>query len=437
MTKRNLIAAGMAALIVSACAGFAAPDAQLTTPAEADAQPIELDKERLEALEHRMKQFVLDGQLYGIHTRLVQGGEIVSETQFGLRDVIAKKPIEDDTIYRIYSMSKPITGVAMMQLYEQGKWKLDDPVTKFLPELGNLQVLAGQDETGEWQFEPLDRSPTLAELMSHTAGYGYGLSGDDPVNAAFRGKEILRSPDLKTLVNRVAETPMLFQPGERWEYSIAVDLQGAIIERISGKTLGEYFDEHIFVPLGMKDTAFYVPEQKYDRLSQVFGYDPETGQMVPVPFETVMFKKDTIAFESGGGGLVSTMDDYAVFCQAMLNGGNYNGQRLLKPETVKMMRSNRLADEMDMWSTGSLDEEVYDGLGFGLGFGVIDEPEKRGVEYGKGTFFWGGAAKTWFWIDPVNDLYFIGMVQLFESNAPEKTDFREISAKLVYNELPE
>ena len=218
---------------------------------------------------------------------------------------------------------------------------------------------------------------------------------------------------------------------------MAVDIQGAIIERISGQSLGEYFRENIFGPLGMVDTAFFVPAEKYDRFGQVFGYNPENGQMVPVPFETVMFKKETIALESGGGGLTSTMDDYALFCQAMLNGGSLNGHRLLKPETVELMHANRITHDMALWSTGTLDEGLYDGLGFGMGFGVVDEPEKRQANYGEGTYFWGGAANTWFWIDPVNDLYFIGMVQLFSNGAPENVDFRTISAKHIYNDLAE
>lgn len=437
MSKIILMVGSIASLLIGACVANGPATLEPVNKAEIHIQPIEFSASKLEALDRRMKQFVLDGHLYGIHTRLVQGGEIISETQFGLRDVVTKKPIEDDTIYRIYSMTKPITSVAMMQLYEQGKWKLDDPVTEFVPEFENMRVLAGKDETGEWQYEALERTPTMAELMSHTAGYGYGLAGDDPINKAFRNEEILRSPDLDSMINKIADTALLFQPGEKWEYSVGVDVQGAIIERISGQSLGDYFEEHIFAPLGMTDTAFYVPEQKYDRFSQVFGYDPETGQMVPVPFETVKFKKDTIAFESGGGGLTSTMDDYAIFCQAMLNGGSLNGHRLLKPESVKLLYTNRMKDDMALWSTGTLDQDLYNGLGFGLGFGVVTDPEKREAKYGVGTFFWGGAANTWFWIDPVNDLYFIGMVQLFDNNAPEKVDFRTISAKHIYNDLSE
>lgn len=400
---------------------------------DAPAKAIGFKASQLAGLDARMKQFVLDGHVYGIHTRLVQGGEVKAETIFGLRDVIENKPIEDDTIYRIYSMTKPVTGVAMMQLYEQGKWKLDDPVTKFIPEFENLQVLSGQNEAGDWQLEAAVRAPTMSELMSHTAGFAYGLAGSDPANTAFRAHEILRSPDLDSMVTKVAEVPLLFQPGERWEYSAAVDLQGAIIERITGQPLGEYFKQNIFEPLGMEDTAFYVSAENYDRFSQVFGYNPENGMLVPVPFETVMFKKDTIALEAGGAGLISTMDDYSVFAQTMLSGGSYNGIELLKPETVELMRTNVLTDDMVMWSTGTLDDAEYKGLGFGLGFGVVTDPTQRVANYGEGTFFWGGAAGTWFWIDPANDLYFIGMIQLFDNNAPEKVDFRTISAEHIYN----
>ena len=214
MTNRVLISAGLAVILLSGCASSGASNVEPVLSAEASPQQVEFSDARLDALDQRMKQFVLDGQLFGIHTRLVQGGEILSETTFGLRDVIDKKPVEKDTIYRIYSMTKPITGVAMMQLYEQGKWKLDDPVTKFVPEFESMQVLAGKNESGEWLYEAQNRAPTMAELMSHTAGYGYGLAGDDPVNSAFRDKEILRSPDLDSMIEKIADTSLLFQPGE-------------------------------------------------------------------------------------------------------------------------------------------------------------------------------------------------------------------------------
>ena len=433
MIKSKIVAGALAALVLSACVHSDTPIAEKET----SLHQVAFSSDGLSALDARMKQFVQDGHVYGIHTRLVQGGEIVAETQYGLRDVIQKKPIEDDTIYRIYSMSKPVTGVAMMQLYDQGKWQLDDPITKFIPEFAELKVLAGQSDTGEWQYESLERPPTMAEVMSHTAGFGYGLFGDDPANVAFRNQRVLRSTDLDAMIDQVSGIPLLYQPGESWAYSIAVDIQGAIIERISGQSLGDYLEENLFTPLGMDDTGFYVPSEEYGRFSQVFGYNPEDGRLVPVPTDTVKYTKDTIAMESGGGGLVSTMDDYTAFCQMLANGGELGGVRILQPETVKLMRTDILPEGVAMWSSGNGGSYQPEGLGFGLDFGIVLDPSQRDANYGEGSFFWGGAAGTWFWIDPVNDLFFIGMIQRFPAGGPEGVEFRETSATLVYDAIAE
>jgi len=420
----NWIVGGVAALTLAAC--------QTTAPAETSA----FSDAGLAKLDARMAQFVADRDVYGMETLLVQGGEVVQRKQYGLRNVETKAPITDDTIYRIYSMSKPVTGVALMQLYEQGKFKLDDPVTKFVPEFEGLRVLS-KDAAGAWTTGPVSRAPTMREVMTHTAGFAYGLFGDDPANTAFREQEIMRSPDLPTFINKVADVPLLFQPGQRWSYSAAVDVQGYIIEVISGQSFGAYLDANVFTPLGMDDTGFYVPAEDYDRFSQVFGYDPETGNLVPVPYPTVAYKKDTVGMEGGGGGLVATMDDYAAFSQMLLNGGELNGARILKEETIDLMTSNLLPDGMQMWSDGSFGDYSAEGLGFGLDFGIITDPAKREAAYGKGSYFWGGAAGTWFWVDPVNDLYFIGMIQRFPTGEPESVDFRGTSSKLVYEALGE
>ena len=421
--------AGLILFLAGACATPPAPASTETADRQA------FSAEGLTALEASMKAFVDDGHVPGIATLLVKDGAEIHRLGYGQRNVETGAPVAEDTIYRIYSMTKPVTGVAMMQLYEQGKWKLDDPVTKFIPEFADLKVLAGQDASGNWLYEPVNRPPTLQEVMSHTAGFAYGLSGDDPANSTFRESKILRSPDLETMIARVAEVPLVFQPGTSWAYSAAVDIQGALVQRISGQSFGEYLDENIFTPLGMDDTGFYVPADDYDRFSQVFGYNPENGALVPVPYPEVAYRKETVAMESGGGGLVSTMDDYTAFSQMLLNGGSLNGEQILKPETVTLMRTNVLPDGMVMWSSGNFSDYDASGLGFGLGFGIITDPSVREAGYGEGTYFWGGAAGTWFWIDPENDLFFIGMIQRFDRGAPETVDFRTDSAKLVYEAL--
>ena len=321
-----------------------APEAAAESQVSAVAERGQFTTEGLAALEARMGQFVADGELYSIHTRLVQGGQVLSDFKTGLVGLQAQKPVSDDTIYRIYSMTKPITGVAMMMLWEDGKFRLDDPVTKYIPEFEGLQVLDGTDEDGTPKLVSPKRAPTMRDVMSHMAGFAYGLTGTDLANRAFRERDILRAPDLQTFIEQVADVPLLFQPGEAWAYSAAVDIQGYLVEKLSGQSFGTFLDSRIFTPLGMTDTGFYAPDEDYDRLSEIYGYHPETGQLVPVPYPQVQFRKETIAFESGGGGLVSNMNDYGRFAQMMLNDGSLDGVQLLKPETVKLMRTNVLPE---------------------------------------------------------------------------------------------
>lgn len=387
------------------------------------------------ALEAKMNSFVTDGHVKGIATLLVQDGKIISHMQSGLRRVDDNAPITEDTIYRIYSMTKPVTGVALMQLYENGAFSLDDPISKFLPEMEELKVVKSYTSATEYELEPLERQPTMQELMSHTAGFAYWLYGNDPANVAMREAKIGETPDIDTFVEKVAKIPLMTQPGEKWFYSASVDLQGAIIERISGTSLGEYFQTEIFEPLGMTDTGFFVPEEDYDRFSDVYGYHPKTGEMVKVPYSPVMFKEETIAFESGGGGLVSTLADYARFCEMLVNEGAWNGVEIIAPETLKLMRTDVLTKDQVVNLSGNTTSLTPGSLGFGLDFGIIHNPEgDNGMRVGDGTFFWGGAAGTWFWVDPVNDLYFIGMIQRFAQGG-EPVDFRGVSRDLVYEAL--
>ena len=420
-----------------------------TAPVVADAPPVveavdvpaplaapAFSEAGIAALEATMANFVANGRLYGIHTRLVHKGDVISDFKTGLRGLEAQAPIEDDTIYRIYSMTKPVTGVAMMMLYEEGKFELDDPVSKFVPEFENLKVLGGVNEDGSAILVDLARQPTMRELMSHTSGFAYGLSGIDPANAAFRDQKILEAPDTQTFIDKVAGVPLLFQPGEAWFYSVGMDIQGYIIEKLAGQRFGDYLLSRMFEPLGMTDTGFYVLDEKYDRLSEVYGFDPESGAMVPVPFPGVMFRKETVAFESGGGGLVSTMDDYGRFSQMLVNRGELDGVRILKPETIELLRTNVLRDDQFLSSLGVNQGDVYPGLGMGLTVGTVEDPEAVPSVIPAGSYFWSGAASTWFWVDPVNELYFIGMVQVFDNNNPNgPLELRETSSAAVYGAL--
>lgn len=446
----GIVATAIAAISLAGCAGTLVgetPDSAVveepevtvveTVTEEVTVEPVvSFSEAGVAALEARMSQYVADGELYGVATRLVHKGEIVSDHRVGIRALEAQTPIEDDTIYRIYSMTKPVTGVALMMLWEEGAFALDDPITKFIPEFEGLEVLGGVDESGSAILVPMDRAPTMQELMSHTAGFAYGLSGTDPANTAFRDQAVLASPDLPTFIDKVADIPLLYQPGDAWAYSAAVDIQGHVIEQISGQTLGEFFETRIFAPLGMTDSGFFVPEEDYARLSEVYGYSADYEAWVPVPTPDVAFAESTIAMESGGGGLVSTMDDYARFAQMLLNGGELDGTRLLKAETVELMSTDLLPEGVEIFFDGTSGGSVLAGHGFGLDFGIIVDSEAAETAVPDGSFYWGGAAGTWFWIDPTNDLFFIGMVQYFAwTNPDQDSDLRGTSAELVYEAL--
>ncbi|MEX1252437.1 MAG: serine hydrolase domain-containing protein [Hyphomonas sp.] len=421
-----------AALLLAACASApVAPPPPAPQPLSlARPQPPAFSAEGISALEARMAAYIDEGRIKGIATRLVKGGEVISDTRAGSRREADGAPVEDDTIWRIYSMTKPVTGAALLVLWEEDAFELDDPITMYFPEFENLQVFTGLGEAGQPILVPASRAPTVRELMAHTAGLGYGLAPGNYVDDQFRSAGLFRSADLDDLVKRVAAIPLKTQPGTTWDYSISVDLQGALIERLSGQTLGEFFRTRLFEPLGMKDTGFFVPEAEYDRFSDVWGRDPETGALgEALPMPAFLFRADTITFESGGGGLVSTMNDYARFAGMLANGGTLEGVQILKPETVQMMATNVLPEGVYLGHDGVTANE-NSGAGFGLDVAVI---LADGGDYPKGSFMWGGAAGTWFWVDPANELYFIGLIQVFGRSLDRQ--MRTESASLVYEAM--
>ncbi|MEM9739245.1 MAG: serine hydrolase domain-containing protein [Pseudomonadota bacterium] len=380
------------------------------------------------ALEARMAQFVENGQSKGITTLLLKDGQVVSHIQAGIRRASDGAPLAEDTIYRLYSMSKPIAAVALFILYEEGAFELDDPVTNFIPEFDNLQVyVEGQAPA------PVSRPPTMAELMSHTAGFAYGLSDVTPPDASLRAAAVLYQPDFQSFIDIVAATPLLRKPGEDWYYSVASDIKGVIIERISGQTFEAFLETRLFGPLGMDDTGFVVPEADYDRFSDVWAWNAETEAYQTVTAPWALFKSETVGLRSGGGGMVSTLDDYARFTQMLLNEGAFGDIRILKPATVNLLTTNVLREDQSIFTDGTMGPSI-DGMGFGLGVGTIDGPPATDRGYGAGTHYWGGAAGTWYWIDPEHDLIFIGMIQRFRAGAPP-VDFRAISAQQVYDAM--
>lgn len=417
----------------------AAADRAWPKAAVADPATLGFTRAGLDALDARMKQSVADGDTAGMTIMLIRHGQVADFKSFGRQT--PGKPMALDSLFRIYSMSKPVTGVAMMQLYEQGRWHLDDPIAKYAPELANLNALTW-DAEGKVMMGADSKpvlttpvKPTMRQLMSHTAGFGYGLSGDDPVNRAFRDQGVLSSKDLDEMMRKIASIPLLYEPGTKWSYSVAVDIQGYLVQKLSGQTFGDYLKEHVTGPLGMTDTAFYVTPDRTARFTDVYHWDREQNTLVvnAVRPDRPGFA-DPNRLESGGGGLVSSTHDYARFCQMFLAGGVIGGRRILKSETVKLMTQNHIGG-LRVSVDGTAAQGGSQAVGFGLDFAVYVDPSSASLPYGKGTFYWGGAAGTWFWIDPVNDLAFIGMIQNQGGNRPGGLSFRADSAKLVYAAL--
>jgi CubicO group peptidase (beta-lactamase class C family) len=387
--------------------------------------------ETIAQLDAAMEKLVEDQDVAGIIWLLAKDGKVATFETAGMGSIEDKLPMEQDALFRIYSMTKPVTGVALMMLHEQGLWDFDDPVSKFVPELANLQVMVRHNEAGEMELEPLTRQPTMRELLNHSAGFGYGLSGNDPVNNMFRDRNVLAATDLNDMIARMADIPLLFQPGEQWYYSIAVDIQGYIVEKLSGQRFGEFLDEKIFTPLGMNDTAFYVQETDRARFADVYRWDREQNKLMrneERPDRPSYF--DATRLESGGGGLVSSTHDYARFLQMFVNGGELDGARIITQQSIDTMRSNTLRDGLLLRGSDSSPGQA--GQGFGVDFAVIFDPVAADSPQGEGTYYWSGAAGTWFWIDPVHNMYFIGMIQSQGGNRPGAANMRDIAVDIIY-----
>jgi CubicO group peptidase (beta-lactamase class C family) len=329
-------------------------------------------------------------------------------------------------------MTKPVTGVAMMILYEQGKWNPNDPIAKYIPEFANLKVYKG-DANGQMVTEAPQHPPTMAELMSHTAGFTYGLFGNTAIDKMYMSAAVFAAPDLKDFIDRLAKIPLLYQPGTKWVYSVSVDIQGYIVEKISGKPLGAFLRENIFDPLGMKDTGFHVDPAKMGRLATLYTMNAGALSANTGGNLALNYTKEP-GMPSGGGGLVSTASDYLRFAQMLVQGGQLDGVRILAPSSVALMRSNRLPHAVrDANEFGIGFFRINPGMGFGFDFGVFDDPAFISRSIGKGSYTWEGAAGTWFWVDPTNDLIFVGMVQrMLDAKSP---DLSLISQTAVYQAL--
>jgi CubicO group peptidase (beta-lactamase class C family) len=390
----------------------------MTPPPLLTAAPEEigLSSARLARLGAVMQGEVERGRVPGAVALIARRGRVGYFASFGQRDAAAGAPMAKDTIFRIYSMTKPVTSVAAMMLWEEGRFLLSDPVAKYLPEFSDLQVAV--ERGGEIERVPVARAVTIQDLLRHTSGLTYEFRGPGAVQKMYMSAKVYsRAQSNAEQVATLAKLPLLHQPGTRWEYSRSTDVVGRLVEVLSGLTLGAYFDQHILAPLGMVDTAFHVPPRHHSRLAEAFARDPDSGSAVQL-----LEVRDPPTFESGGGGLVSTASDYARFLQMLLNGGTLDGIRYLSRKTVEFMTADHLGEV-----TGAPDL-LLPGHGFGLGFAVRLQTGIAQVPGSIGQYFWGGLAGTAFWVDPAEQLFAVLLIQ-----APGQRDYyRTLYRDLVY-----
>jgi CubicO group peptidase (beta-lactamase class C family) len=375
-----------------------------------------MDSRRLERItEHLERNYVAPGKIAGCQTLVARHGHVAYFQSLGQMDRERAKPVQDDTIFRIYSMTKPITSVALMTLFERGYFQLNDPLHKVIPEWRDLRVyVSGEGEAMETR-EPA-QPPTFRHILSHTAGLSYGMTRH-PADRAYGGAQVIRGrgETLRTFIERLAHVPLRYDPGERWMYSYSTDVCGYLVEAISGRPFDQYLQEEIFDPLKMVDTSFSVAPDKQPRLAANYQRAPDKSlQLIDDPERSAYLRQPT--FLSGGGGLTSTMADYLRFCEMLRRGGELDGERILGPRTLELMTKNHLKDNGDLsaLAMGAFSETPYSGIGFGLGFAMTMDAVASG-SLSEGDYYWGGAASTIFWIDPKEDLVAIFMTQLMPS----------------------
>ena len=356
-----------------------------------------------------LNAFVQSGNIAGASALIFENGEEVYYNAFGYADIALEKPMQRNTIVQIYSMTKPITGTALMTLFEQGKFKLDDPLSKYIPEFENMTVYAGVEENGKMKTEPLKREISIRDLTRHTAGFP---NRDDipGLSKLFRKADAMnRENTLTQMAEKMAKVPLWFQPGAQWEYGPSVDVQALLVERISGIPYGEYVQQHVLSPLKMDETRYFIPKKDRDRFSKLYIRKGE-GELVK---DTTTYSNYTAHWPltRGGSGLTSTLDDYMRFAQMLVHQGSLDSVQVLQPETVKLMATNHLPDSVTKRSWLPSKGQV----GFGIDFAVRVAPPKTPEENNGvvGEFYWDGAASTLFWVDPVNQLTAVLFVQLF------------------------
>ena len=395
-----------------------------------------MDCQRLDRLnDFLQREYIEPGRMAGTLTLVARHGQICHLEALGWRDLERQLPMTRDTLFRIYSMTKPITSIALMQLYEQGCFLLDDPVHKYIPSWRNLQVYKA-GVYPDFMTVPCQRPMTIRDLLTHQSGLTYGFMNRTNVDAAYRHLRLDGNAHLtlETLVDELSRLPLEFSPGTAWNYSVATDVCGYLVQLFSGLPLDAYFQQHIFTPLGMQDTGFQVPADKVARLAACYEYQPgDRMRLQDDPVDSPFVRGH--GFLSGGGGLVSTIDDYYRFAQALANGGELDGARIIGRKTLAFMRMNHLPDQRDLpgYSVGAFSETPYEGTGFGLGFSVKQDVARSQTNGSVGEYGWGGMASTNFFIDPEEDLLMIFMTQLIPSSSyPLRQNLRAIiNAALV------
>ena len=377
--------------------------------------------------EYLDETYVKEGKYVGTMTLVSRKGEVADLDSLGMMDRENKKPMQEDTIFRIYSMSKAITSIAIMQLLEKSKFRLDDPVYWYIPSWKSLRVYESGIYPNFLTSKP-KRHMTIRDLLSHMSGLTYDFMYRTNVDAAYRKTKVQQSETLQEFVDTLSTIPLEFSPGDKWNYSVSTDVLGHLVEVFSGMNLEDYFMEHIFKPLEMSDTSFSCPEDKIDRLASLYEHNPKGHpRLLEIPFLNTKMA-------SGGGGLFSTMSDYHNFCHMLLHQGEFKGKRLIGRKTLELMTANHLPNNQDLteMSESAFSETPYAGVGFGLGFSVMLDPAKSQSLSDIGEFGWGGAASTVFFINPKEDMFVIFLTQLLPSSTYQVR--RELRS-LIYSAL--
>ncbi len=403
----------------------------------AEAESVGLSSARLARIDGWMQRLIDDGKLPGVSVLVFRKGHVAYQATRGLADLARGTAMTPETIVRIYSMTKPLASAAIMMLYEEGRFQLDDPISRFLPCFSQMRVFAGGNRS-RMETVPAARQITFRDLLTHTSGLTYGFMESTLVDAAYRAQGIdfqTAECSLGDLVERAATLPLLAQPGAEWNYSIATDVIGHLVAVISGQSFEGFLRDRVIGPLGMKDTDFHVPPAAAGRLAANYGRG-EDGRLKLIDDPTTSRYLQPRLLCSGGGGLVSTAGDYLRFCQMMLNKGEFGGTRLLGRKTVELMTANHLRGDMAAMGQPRFSESSYEGVGFGLGFSVMLDPARAQILGSPGEFAWGGAASTAFWVDPAEQLAVILLTQLMPSSTyPIRRELRVLTYASIVDPL--